>query len=58
MYVFTNSYYTKPRTSLAGSGVASSLPSGTYRAVVTAFAPEPPVGMTSAYSQDWLTVSV
>ena len=45
-------------TSLRGSGTASGLSSGSCRAVVTAFAPEPPVGTTSYYSQDWSTVNV
>lgn len=45
-------------TSLSGSGTASGLSSGLCRAVVTAFAPEPPAGMSSYYSQDWSTVNV
>ena len=45
-------------TTLSGSGVAAALESGTYRTVVTAYAPEPAMGMSSSYSQDWVTLSI
>lgn len=43
---------------LSGSGTASDLPSGSYRAVVTAYPPVPPAGMEGYYSQDWANVSL
>ena len=45
-------------TQLAGSGTVSGLPSGSYRAVVTAYPPVPPAGMEGYYSQDWADVSL
>lgn len=43
---------------LSSSGTLYGLGTGSCRAVVTAFSPEPPVGMSSYYSQDWYTVTV
>ena len=43
---------------LSGSGIASGLARGTYSVVVTAFSPNPPTGSSSAYSQDWTSVTI
>lgn len=45
-------------TYLSGSGIASGLAGGTYSVVVTAFSPNPPTGSSSAYSQDWTSVTI
>ncbi len=43
---------------LSKSNTLYGFPSGSYRVVVTAFSPNPPVGMSSYYSQDWDNVTV
>lgn len=43
---------------LSGSGTAGGLGSGAHSVVVTAYAPNPPIGVTSGYSQAYKTVYV
>lgn len=45
-------------TRLSGRGTAGGLGSGTHSVVVTAYAPNPPIGVTSGYSQAYRTVYV